>query len=160
MDVHCTRYYSMQRVCVTQNILLCVLSVNLMTCMGSLTTIVKQRPVYMKSVVQGFESLHGMLLSLPVCTVVYLLHQFVHHCCLENGNYCIIQHAETWNTICVAPQVQTEKAALSQTCIVLWICNNFDVHLVVKKFTLAADECTLNLAICSLYQGLTLVQNL
>lgn len=33
-------------------------SVNLMTCMGSLTTIVKQRPVYMKSVVQGFESLH------------------------------------------------------------------------------------------------------
>jgi len=40
---------------------MCVSSVNLMTCMGSLTTIVKQRPVYMKSVVQGFESLHGLL---------------------------------------------------------------------------------------------------
>jgi len=39
-----------------------ICSVNLMTCMGSLTTIVKQRPVYMKSVVQGFESLHGTLL--------------------------------------------------------------------------------------------------
>ena len=37
-----------------------VSSVNLMTCMGSLTTIVKQRPVYMKSVVQGFESLNGL----------------------------------------------------------------------------------------------------
>ena len=47
-----------------------VCSVNLMTCMGSLTTIVKQRPVYMKSVVQGFESLHGLSF---VCQRVYIV---------------------------------------------------------------------------------------
>lgn len=36
-------------------------SVNLMTCMGSMSKIVKERPVYMRRVVQGFESLHGMI---------------------------------------------------------------------------------------------------
>ena len=47
------------RVCVCARVCVCVCSVNLMTCMGSLTAIVKQRPVYMRSVVQAFESLHG-----------------------------------------------------------------------------------------------------
>jgi len=47
-------------VCTGYSVVVTVCSVNLMTCMGSLTTIVKHRPVYMKSVVQGFESLHGL----------------------------------------------------------------------------------------------------
>lgn len=34
-------------------------SINLMTVMGSLTAIAKQRPVYFDQVVQAFESLHG-----------------------------------------------------------------------------------------------------
>ena len=39
----------------------CIFSVNLMTCMGSITAIAKQRPVYMARVIQGFEMLHGKI---------------------------------------------------------------------------------------------------
>jgi len=55
--------------------------------MGSLTTVVKQRPVYMRSVVQGFESLHGLSLMLFVgfdvlveSMSVYTRLEFVHYC--------------------------------------------------------------------------------
>ena len=33
-----------------------------MTCMGSITAVAKQRPVYMARVIQGFEMLHGKIL--------------------------------------------------------------------------------------------------
>jgi len=69
---------------------LCVCSVNLMTCMGSLTAIVKQRPVYMKSVVQGFESLHGLLIVLSVC-VTECISLYVFVAVLNNCR--TVQHA-------------------------------------------------------------------
>jgi len=34
-------------------------SVNLMACLGTLSNIARQRPIFMSTVVQSFESLHG-----------------------------------------------------------------------------------------------------
>ena len=39
-------------------------SINLMTVMGSLTNIAKQRPVFYQRVVQAFEALHGKVFVL------------------------------------------------------------------------------------------------
>ena len=53
-------YASPAEQCSNNGVLLCVDSINLMTCLGSLATIAKQRPQFMTRVVQGFEALHGM----------------------------------------------------------------------------------------------------
>ena len=44
-------------------------SVNLMASMGTLTTVAKQRPQFMSTVVQAFETLHGMCI---VCKAIIL----------------------------------------------------------------------------------------
>ena len=54
-------------------------SVNLMTSMGSMTAIVKQRPQYLIRVVQGFETLHG-----KCCIFIRLL--FCQSFLIENGH--------------------------------------------------------------------------
>lgn len=50
-------------------------SINLMTVMGSLTTIAKQRPVYFDQVVQAFESLHG---KWPFFIYIFIYNERIH----------------------------------------------------------------------------------